>query len=177
MAPTSPRPPTDDSTTGPGGRSWGPIFADLDCPRDPDDDNKSLMCIVQVETRDAIDNLEAIEAVPGIDALYIGPNDLALSCGFGRETDRNNSEIDAMIHSVLDACDANGIVAGIHCSDLDMVRDWKSAGARMLTTATDTTIYRAALCRHFAAGSAVDGRETMASGAADPATGHRRPTA
>lgn len=144
-------PGTDDSTTGPGGRSWGPIFADLDGPRDTGDDNRAVICVVQIETRQAIENLAAIAAVPGIDALYVGPNDLALSCGFGRATYRDNAEIDAMIHSVIEACDANGIVAGVHCSDLDMLRDWKAGGARMLTTGIDTTIYRSALRQHYVA--------------------------
>lgn len=144
-------PGEDSSASGSGSRSWGPIFADLDGPRDTDADNAAVSCILQIETRQAIDNLAEIAAVPGIDALYVGPNDLALSCGYGRETYRDNPAIDGMIRSVIAACDANGIVAGVHCSDLDMVHHWRANGSRMLTTGIDTTIVRLALRQQYLA--------------------------
>lgn len=41
--------------------------------------NSTILTIVQIETPEAIENVDAIAAVPGIDALFVGPNDLALS--------------------------------------------------------------------------------------------------
>lgn len=145
---------TDDLISRGGGRSWGPIFADLDGARDTDADNLAAICIVQIETRQAIDNLADIAAVPGIDALYVGPNDLALGCGYGRATYRDKSEIATMIEAVIAACKKNDIVAGVHCSDIDMVHHWRAKGAQMLTAGIDTTIVRVALRQHYTSASA-----------------------
>jgi 4-hydroxy-2-oxoheptanedioate aldolase len=41
--------------------------------------NDTILTIVQIETPQAVENAEAIAAIPGVDALFIGPNDLALS--------------------------------------------------------------------------------------------------
>jgi 4-hydroxy-2-oxoheptanedioate aldolase len=56
-----------------------------------------------VETRTGVDAIDEIGAVPGVDAVYIGPNDLALGCGHGRGTYRDSAEVDALIQGVVDA--------------------------------------------------------------------------
>jgi len=63
---------TEDTTSdavGGGSRSWGPFLADLDGATGPDEENEATICIVMIETPEAIENLEAIASVPGIDAL------------------------------------------------------------------------------------------------------------
>src|SRR6202161_1397076 len=69
-----------------GYRSFGPWRAALQIPGSTTDDgDQRVLCLVQIETRAAIDNLDAIVAVPGIDGAYIGPTDLSLSHGGGVE--------------------------------------------------------------------------------------------
>lgn len=136
-----------------GERSWGPMWGDVrdDGALSPEEQNAAAICIVMVETAAGMANLEAIAATPGLDGIYIGPNDLALSCGFGRETYRTSADVDAMIQRIVDACRERGIVAGLHCSDTEMAVHWASRGARMLTAATDTTLLRGAVSRAWAA--------------------------
>ncbi|MFN8147626.1 MAG: aldolase/citrate lyase family protein, partial [Candidatus Nanopelagicales bacterium] len=136
-----------------GERSWGPMWGDVrdDGALPPEEQNAASICIVMVETAAGMDDLEAIAAVPGLDGIYIGPNDLALSCGYGRETYRTSTDVDAMIQRIVDVCRDRGIVAGLHCSDIDMAAHWASRGARMLTAATDTTLLRGAISRTWAA--------------------------
>ncbi|QYZ69594.1 HpcH/HpaI aldolase family protein [Neotabrizicola shimadae] len=57
-----------------------------------------ICLILQIETREALDNLEAIAAVPGVDALFIGPADLAASLGYGA-----NQQDPALRATVADA--------------------------------------------------------------------------
>ena len=129
-----------------GNRSWGPMWGDVrsDGALPPADQDDAALCIVMIETRAGLDALEEIVAVPGVDAVYIGPNDLALGCGYGRATYRDSAEVDAMIQRIVDACSRAGIVSGLHCSDVEMATHWAGRGVRMLTVATDTTLLRAA---------------------------------
>lgn len=129
-----------------GTRSWGPMWGDVrpDGALPPAEQDSAALCVVMVETRAAVDAVEQIVAVPGVDAVYIGPNDLALGCGYGRATYRDSADVDRLIGRVVDACRDAGVVAGLHCSDAEMVRDWAGRGVRMLTAAHETTLLRRA---------------------------------
>ena len=129
-----------------GERSWGPMWGDtrFDGALPPADQDAAAMCLVMVETQAGVDALDEIVRVPGVDGVYIGPNDLALGCGYGRATYRDSPEVDALIQRIVDTCRAAGIVAGLHCSDPDMALHWAGRGARLLTAGQDTSLLRAA---------------------------------
>jgi 4-hydroxy-2-oxoheptanedioate aldolase len=149
-----------------GTRSWGPMWGDAraDGALQPQEQDDAVLCVVMVETQAGVDAIDDIVAVPGVDAVYIGPNDLALGCGHGRSTYRDSVEVDGLIQRVVDVCRRAGVVAGLHCSDVEMAVHWAGRGVRMLTAATDTTLLRRA------ADSAVDAvRAGLADAPADPA--------
>lgn len=127
-----------------GTRSWGPMWGDVraDGALSPAEQDAGVLCVVMVETRAGVDAVAEIAAVPGVDAVYVGPNDLALGCGLGRATYRDSAEVDALLQHVVDECQAAGTVAGLHCSDPEMAAHWVGRGVRMVTTATDTTVLR-----------------------------------
>lgn len=141
-------PPMPGEPARPGRRSWGPVFADLDPVPGPTDADAEAVCVVMVETPGAFDDVAAIAAVPGVDAVYVGPYDLALSTGHGQVTYRDDPEVEAMIQHVVDTALKAGKVAAVHCTDLAMVHEWRRRGARMLTTGLDTTIVREAFAAH-----------------------------
>src|SRR3954466_7300504 len=65
-----------------GGRSFGPIRALLHAGADyPQHANATVIAFAMVETRQALDNLDEILSVDGVDAVYIGPADLSLALG------------------------------------------------------------------------------------------------
>lgn len=137
-----------------GERSWGPTWADVraDGAPAPAVADAATLCIVMVETRHGIDALAEIVAVPGVDAVYIGPYDLALSCGYGQHTYRDSTEVDALLQSVVDTCRAADVVTGLHCSNSpQMAREWAGRGVRLLTAATDLTMLRTAADAAWAA--------------------------
>ena len=123
-----------------GVRSWGPMWSTVrsDGALPPAEQDAGALCIVMIETAEAIADLDAILATEGLDGIYIGPNDLALACGFGRGTYRDDPEVAALIQQIVDACRAAGVPAGLHCSDPEMGRDWIARGASMVTIAQDT---------------------------------------
>jgi 4-hydroxy-2-oxoheptanedioate aldolase len=129
-----------------GIRSWGPMWGDVraDGALPPADQDAAVLCLVMVETQPGIEALDEIVTVPGVDGVYIGPNDLALGTGYGRGTYRDTPEMDALIQRILDTCRAAGIAAGLHCSDVEMARHWAGRGATMLTGGTDMGLLRAA---------------------------------
>ncbi len=75
-----------------GARSFGPSRAALSAG--PDyfaTANQSVACIPLIETREAVDALDEILAVPGIDAIYVGPNDLSISLGLPPALDNSGA--------------------------------------------------------------------------------------
>lgn len=148
-----------------GARSWGPLWA-ADAV-DPEQADTDVQCFVMIETAAALDVVEDIAAVPGLAGIYIGPNDLALSTGFGRATYCAEPKITAMLDRIIAACDANGIVAGLHCDSVEMAQHWSARGATMLTCATDTALLegglRDALAQTAVAFSAEGGSSTASA--------------
>jgi 4-hydroxy-2-oxoheptanedioate aldolase len=136
-----------------GVRSWGPMWGHVrpDGALSPGEQDAAVICLVMVETAGGVEAVADIARVPGVDGVYIGPNDLALSCGYGRGTYRDTPEVDALIERLLGACREAGVVAGLHCSDAAMAQDWAGRGATMLTVAQDTGLLRAAMLREWAA--------------------------
>src|SRR5215207_10499160 len=65
-----------------GIRSFGPVrAAGVIGSRDPEKLGGEVLCLVMVETREALERVDEIAATPGVDGIYIGPADLALSLG------------------------------------------------------------------------------------------------
>ena len=130
-----------------GTRSWGPMWGDLraDGALPPAQQDEAAICLVMVETLAGVEALEEIVRTPGVDGVYIGPNDLALGCGFGRATYRDSADVDALIQRVVDGCREAGVVAGLHCSDAEMAVHWAGRGVRLLTAGQETSLLRAAL--------------------------------
>jgi 4-hydroxy-2-oxoheptanedioate aldolase len=133
-----------------GVRSWGPLWGARPVP-DPQAQDQAVLCAVMVETADAVANLDQILAVPGLDAVYIGPNDLALSCGLGRATYRTSPEVDALLRRVVEAARAAGVPVGLHCSDVGMAAHWRELGVSWVTAATDADLLGAGLRAELAA--------------------------
>jgi 4-hydroxy-2-oxoheptanedioate aldolase len=78
--------------------------------------NEEILCIPMIETQQAIDNLDAILDVPGIDAIYVGPSDLGFSLGLEPKADREEPQILRIYDRLIAETSRRGIFAGIHCN-------------------------------------------------------------
>ena len=126
-----------------GYRSWGPIRASLEVTGfNPESANREVVCAVMVETASALTDLDSILSVPGIDAVYVGPNDMAVTHGLPPNANPTDPEHRRLISSVREACDRHGIVAGIHCGTWETAAGWREEGFRMLNVASDAVFLR-----------------------------------
>jgi 4-hydroxy-2-oxoheptanedioate aldolase len=98
-----------------GTRSFGPVRALLYAGADyPDHANDTVVTFAMIETAAALDNLDAILSVEGLDAVYIGPSDLSLALGCKPAFDEVDPKVAQAIDHILERAKAHGVVAGIH---------------------------------------------------------------
>jgi 4-hydroxy-2-oxoheptanedioate aldolase len=97
------------------------------------------MClIVQIETRAGLDNIEAIAAVEGVDALFVGPADLAASLGhLGK---RSHPLVREAIRSAFQRIRATGKGCGSLSSDESVARDYIAQGCQFIALGIDTSL-------------------------------------
>ncbi|MFC4586792.1 HpcH/HpaI aldolase family protein [Sphaerisporangium corydalis] len=99
-----------------GGRSFGPMRAGLRIGPDPRAADEAVACVVMIETRGALDDIDAICATPGVDGVYIGPADLSLALGAPRPgAVEDLPEFEEALTRIAGAAESAGIAAGIHC--------------------------------------------------------------
>ena len=126
-----------------GYRSWGPTRASLGVPDfSPELANRSAICAVMVETVPALERLDEILAVKGVDAVFIGPSDFALSMGFAPRSDE--PEHRRRLEAVPAVCRKHDVIAGIACGSNELLARWKQAGYTMLAAPSDMVLLRRA---------------------------------
>jgi 2-keto-3-deoxy-L-rhamnonate aldolase RhmA len=104
--------------------------------------NVDTITIAQIETAQAIRNIDAIAAVPGIDALLIGPNDLAISMGCAG--DLLGEILDKAIGKVAEAAKKHGKIFGMHGPD-PLTERWVPKGLTLVMSNADINILMAGL--------------------------------
>ena len=102
--------------------------------------NQENLIILQIERRQAVEQIEDLLSVPGVGAALIGPNDLALSLGM-READQL-AGLEEPIQHVLDACQAQGLPCGIPIGNLEWLAEWRRRGMQLLCYASDLIFLR-----------------------------------
>ena len=102
--------------------------------------NAEICLVVQVETRQGLENLDAILAVAGVDGVFIGPADLAAS--LGHLGDSAHHEVRAAIEDALSRIAASGKAAGIFVTEPELARRYRSLGASFIAVGGDTTLLR-----------------------------------
>ena len=100
--------------------------------------NGEVLVIPMIETRQALDNLDAILDVPGIDGIYVGPSDLAFSIGKTPKLDHEDPEILKIYERLIEACRQRGIHPGIHCGAPAYAARMIEMGFRLTTIANDS---------------------------------------
>lgn len=153
-----------------GQRSFGPTRANFSAGAGyAVEANDQILCLAMIETAEAMENLEAIVATPGLDGVYIGPADLtlgitngALAPGFDRE---EQVMLDA-ISRIRQAAHAAGIRACIHCGTPEYAAKAIGWGFNMVTLSNDVRLLASqanatvSQARALIAGAAVGQAET-----------------
>ena len=117
-----------------GTRSWGPLRAS-GYTFDTDDyfnrANENILVVLIIEAREALDNLDEIGAVAGVDVLNLGPWDLSLSLGLDPRK-LPLPEVDAVFDRLLRIAESNGIAVGGGASTPQELRDAQAKGVKFL---------------------------------------------
>lgn len=123
----------------PGGiRSWGPIrpakYWGADYLARISDE---VLVMAMIETKEGLDNLEAICATPGLDAVYIGPSDLSFALGLPPKADNPDPLHLAACDKIKDAAHRHGIKACLHCASAAFAADAVTRGFDLVMLASD----------------------------------------
>jgi 4-hydroxy-2-oxoheptanedioate aldolase len=122
-----------------GARSHGPIRAGMygEAGTYYQTANDDVLCMPMIETEEAVDNIDAIVDVPGVDAVYIGPGDLGFSVGLAPRLDRDEPQIMKFYERILRACERRGIHAGLHNGSAAYAVRMMEMGFRFLVLGND----------------------------------------
>ena len=127
-----------------GTRSFGPVRATLYGGADyPQHANDTIVRFAMIETKQALDNIDAIMSVEGLDAIYIGPSDLSLSLGCRPVFDDCYPLAEQAIAHILERAKAHGLVAGIHNGSPDVALARIARGFRFTTVSSDARLLAA----------------------------------
>ena len=131
-----------------GIRSWGPTGASIGRrPYTTETANRETACLAMIETRRGLDNVDEIAAVPGLDGIYVGPNDLGLSLGLPPMLTDHGQVLTEAIARVAEACARHGIVPGVAVYEPDAaaaVEKWRGHGYTLFGLPSDGYLLRRA---------------------------------
>jgi 4-hydroxy-2-oxoheptanedioate aldolase len=141
-----------------GYRSFGPVRASIYAGSDyVDHANDDLIVMPMIETAEALKNLDEILAVPGVDAVYVGPADLSLALGCRPRLDQTDAPVVEAQQKIVEACKRHGVYAGIHNATAAYALQMMAIGYQFVTLASDS--------RHLAAKAAEEAATVKKSAA------------
>ncbi|MBI2297968.1 MAG: 2-dehydro-3-deoxyglucarate aldolase [Armatimonadetes bacterium] len=122
--------------------------------------NDEIFVAIQIEHIRAVEQVDDIVSVPGIDAVFVGPMDLTKSMGFDPPVMASESPtfIDAMA-AIRTACDRHGVAPGMHCSGVAHVQEKIAEGWRFLACSSDLGFMLGKAGESVAALKLTEGRE------------------
>jgi len=127
-----------------GTRSFGPVRALLYGGADyPQHANDSIVAFAMIETAQALDNLDAILSVEGLDAIYIGPSDLSLALGCKPTFDDVDPPVAQAIDHILERAKAHGVVAAVHNGTPEAALARVAKGFQFVTVSSDARLMAA----------------------------------
>lgn len=113
--------------------------------------NKEVLVMIQIESEEALKNVENIAAVDGIDVLFIGPYDLSISLGYPAPNPDPHPDIEKAIEKILSVAHSNGKKCGIYCSSGVQGAQRAAQGFDMINITSDIRAMSEAIAGHFTA--------------------------
>ena len=122
-----------------GNRSFGPARAKIYGGDDYlEYADNTLLNFAMIETSEAVDNLDKILSVEELDAVYVGPSDLAITMGYLPGV--YEKEVEDCISYIVETCKKKNIKAGIHCPNGKSVKERFDIGYSLGTISADSAL-------------------------------------
>jgi 4-hydroxy-2-oxoheptanedioate aldolase len=138
-----------------GQRSWGPRVAlplsGLDASAYLKAANAMTHAIAMIETRAALDALDDILSVDGLDGVYVGPSDLSIALTNGPSVEPRGAPVMGAARRVVERAKAHGKYAAMFCFNGADARAMQALGFRLCTISSDQALLRAAARSELAA--------------------------
>jgi 4-hydroxy-2-oxoheptanedioate aldolase len=99
--------------------------------------DEETLVIPQIETREAVQNLDQILQVPGISAIYIGPSDLSMAYGKDPRQGQSDPEVVEVKKTILECAKRHGIPAGIHTNSREVAVEMIELGFQLTSLQSD----------------------------------------
>ncbi len=99
--------------------------------------NDEILVVVQAESPQGVANADAILSVPGVDAVFIGPNDLLAQMGHTPRMESPEPEFVAALETIRTTADRYGVAAGIHTANFEQCNRRLREGFRFMALASD----------------------------------------
>ncbi len=100
--------------------------------------NDIVVALGMIETQEALDNLDDILSVKGLDAIYVGPSDLSISLGYNPGGDKSDEWMISALKKILAACKKHGVQPGLHCGSAEYAKKGIGMGFTFVTVGGDT---------------------------------------
>ena len=127
-----------------GTRSFGPVRALLYGGADyAEHANDTIVTLAMIETAEALDNLDDILSVEGLDAIYVGPSDLSISLGCAPAMDELDPKVAQALDHILERASKHGVVAGVHNATPEAALKRLAKGFRFVTVSSDARLIAA----------------------------------
>ena len=147
-----------------GMRSCGPIRANVYAGADyVANANRTIITMAMIETRAGLDNLDEILSVKGLDAIYVGPADLALALGCEPQIDPTAEKVVQAIEHIVARARKEKIVAGIHTGSTANAQKMIRLGFQFVTVSSDLRLLVEKVSEVLAAMGRGDSAAKMAS--------------
>ncbi|KAF8475658.1 Pyruvate/Phosphoenolpyruvate kinase-like domain-containing protein [Kalaharituber pfeilii] len=99
--------------------------------------NDNILTIVQIETKEALENVDEIASVAGVDVLFVGPFDLGNSIGYPVNASGIHPVLSEAIQRILDAANKAGKRSGIFCVGPEQAAEFNKQGFHMISIVAD----------------------------------------
>jgi len=106
------------------------------------DANHDTMVFAMIETQEALDIVEKIAAVPGLDGLFVGPSDLSIALSKGAELNRLSAANLAAMKKIVEVAHKNNLVAGAFAGTPEIIKSYLAMGYTFITAVTDNDVLK-----------------------------------
>ncbi|MGH3906058.1 MAG: HpcH/HpaI aldolase family protein [Pseudonocardiaceae bacterium] len=119
------------------GSAWAGLTLGMSMAEYRREANSQILVLPQIESKEALDHLDAIVRVRGIDGVFVGPVDLAISLGVEPDLDNPHPLVRKALDDIVRAAGTQGLPAGIYCSSASAAAEWIRQGFLLVNVVSD----------------------------------------